>query len=576
MRKTIGLTLSLTLTIATLTAQYVSPGNGSNLTITNLVDLSSGVVTQQNGKYVVTNDITISDTDTLTLVTNDTILFSQGNKVTIKGTLICNPPQRIVFRALDTTQHFKGFSFENSEGSKLNNASIEFAGGNKISESEVTITNTVFYKNDNSHRSGAIDLIASSPTIKNCIFKENALCAISSGVNSLSSPTILNCTFYKNCTSNENRPQINLGTGGNDTIVIRKNTIIGESPRSGAIAIFSLSDNTPTKTVIDSNAISNNRYGINIQGKSIYYKITNNQIIDNNIETNPMQGGSGISLNGSVIGIISKNKITGNLWGITILNGAEPNIGEISPSNINEGRNHIYNNGNNNQTYNLYNNTNKLIKAQNNYWGTNDPEVAEQGIFHHPDNNTLGQVEYIPILIPSNNNEITQFSLSDGTHNAVGDINGDSIIVQFTSNIDLTNLIATYTVHDHAVVQVNDITQISGQTSNNFTTPVIYTVIAEDGTTRHYTVKVSIATSIKAQATTATISPNPISRTVTISNTTIIKSISIYGQYGNLVDTYLIGATQAHINFEHIEQGVYLLLIETDNNITTEKVIISR
>ncbi len=469
--------------------QYVTPGNNSSFTLTDLVNVSTGVVTGGDGHFLISNALTISATDTLKILTDDTVLVSATMRITVEGVLICNPPNLAVFRAQDTTAPFDGFRFNDSHNSLLQNASIEFAGGNKVIGSNMTINNCRFYKNSYSQASGAIDVFQCNPTISNCTFDQNQRCGVSSGTNASASPKILNCYFYKNSTKNTNRPQINLGSGSSDTVIIRGNTIIGEYPRVGGISAATLTGGQ-LKIVVDSNYIVGNRYGINMQGAGVDYVITNNDIIDNNLETNPNLGGSGISFSSGNSGMVSNNLITGNLWGITILNSAQPNIGEIEPSVVNIGKNHIYNNGNNGQTYNLYNNTSGPIKAQNNYWGTNDVDSVELGIFHYPDDSTLGLVDYLPIY--QIDNQMLSFELTDGSVSATGNIEGETITVQFNTTVNVENLTATFTVSDGATVFVNNEQQISGVSTQNFNDTVIYTVVAENLETRDYSVVVTI------------------------------------------------------------------------------------
>ncbi|HPW65702.1 MAG TPA: T9SS type A sorting domain-containing protein [Salinivirgaceae bacterium] len=478
--------------IFTLSAhgQYVTPGNNSSLTLTDLVNMSSGVVTGGNGHFLINNNLTIAATDTLKIITDDSVLVSATMLIEVQGVLICNPPNLAVFRAQDTAAPFKGFKFSDSHSSLLQNASIEFAGGNKVIGSNMTINNCRFYKNAYSQASAAVDIFQCNPIISNCVFDQNQRSAVATAANAVSSPKILNSYFYKNNTTNSNRPQINLGSGSTDTVVIRGNTIIGEYDKAGGISASTLVGGQLI-IIVDSNSIVNNRYGINMQGAGVNYTITNNNIIDNNLETNPNLGGSGISFSTSNTGMVSNNLITGNLWGITILNSAQPNLGQIEPTVVNVGKNHIYNNGNNGQTYNLYNNTPGPITAQNNYWGTNNADSAELGIFHYPDDNTLGLVNYLPIYQISNENQMLSFELTDNSVSATGTIEGQTITVHFETTVDIENLTAIFTVSDRATVFVNDELQISGVSTQNFSDTVIYTVVAENLETRDYAVIVT-------------------------------------------------------------------------------------
>ena len=65
------------------------------------------------------------------------------------------------------------------------------------------------------------------------------------------------------------------------------------------------------------------------------------------------------------------------------------------------GLNIIYGNGNTGVIYDLYNNTPDSIKAENNYWGTMNPDSVEAHIFHKPDNPALGFVDYLPLGLPT-------------------------------------------------------------------------------------------------------------------------------------------------------------------------------
>ena len=83
---------------------------------------------------------------------------------------------------------------------------------------------------------------------------------------------------------------------------------------------------------------------------------------------------------------------------------------------------------------------------------------------------------------------ITAFSL-DGTN---GVISGNNIAVTMPYGTNVTALIATFTTSGQSV-KVSSTAQTSGVTPNNFSSPVTYTVTAEDGSTQNYTVTVTVA-----------------------------------------------------------------------------------
>lgn len=92
---------------------------------------------------------------------------------------------------------------------------------------------------------------------------------------------------------------------------------------------------------------------------------------------------------------------------------------------------------------------------------------------------------------PGSSKDITSFSIVNPA--ATGVISGTNITVTVAGNTNLTSLIANFT-HTGLSVKIGNTVQTSGSTSNNFKYTVNYTVYAQDGTSKAYTVNV-IATS---------------------------------------------------------------------------------
>jgi parallel beta-helix repeat protein len=397
--KNLGLLIVLVFYLSPLFSQYATPGTGVDWELTDLVNNSSGVVTFQDGIYFFNDDIVISTLDTLKVLTDETIKIESGKLVTVSGILITDPPEAITFTAIDTTQNFLGLRFEESSASFLSNCTIEFGGGIKLIETDMVFEHCIIRKNNVENSTGAINLFHSSPIISNSEFYLNEGPAIMSGANSESSPHIYLNTISQNNTLNQNMPQINLGTSKeNDTIFIMGNSIQGFYDNAGGIAVSTLAGGN-LECVIEGNNIVGNRYGIAVYGNSISSVIEENTIIDNDIQGDPLLGGSGINFwgNESNVSLVSENTISGNLWGITIQGTAQPNLGQIEPDTVNIGKNLIFDNGNEGTVYDLYNNTTNDVFAENNYWGTYDLDTVEMYIFHQPDDPTLGFVDYLPI-----------------------------------------------------------------------------------------------------------------------------------------------------------------------------------
>jgi hypothetical protein len=106
---------------------------------------------------------------------------------------------------------------------------------------------------------------------------------------------------------------------------------------------------------------------------------------------------------------------------------------------------------------------------------------------------------------PSSAREITAYSFEAANNPALASdvdatIIGNSIALVVPFDTDVTALVATFATTGE-VVTVNGTRQASGSTPNDFTTPVSYRVTAEDGTTRDYTVDVTLASSAAKEIT---------------------------------------------------------------------------
>ena len=92
--------------------------------------------------------------------------------------------------------------------------------------------------------------------------------------------------------------------------------------------------------------------------------------------------------------------------------------------------------------------------------------------------------------------EMNTFSL--GTLSSPGDfvgtIVGKDIKVTVPYDTNVTDLVATFTITG-ASVEISLIEQTSGETPNDFSYPVVYTVVGDDGSKENYTVTVTVAPS---------------------------------------------------------------------------------
>ncbi len=377
-------------------AQYSTPGNNGSYTLNDLVAISAGAVTTDAGWFTFNESIIISSSDTLKIEEDTQLTIAVDKLWTIEGVLLATANDFVIMSTAGIG-NFEGIRFDNSSASILKNTMIEGCGGVKLVDSDMLIQNCQFMGFGQEYSTGAVNLFDSNPIIRECDFQNNAGAAISSGANSSSSPQIISNSIVNNVTTNSNTPQINLGiSDGINPIIIDSNYITGIHDNAGGIAVSTLVGGS-ANAVITNNYIANNRYGIAQIGSNISSIIAGNIIADNNIQNDPMLGGSGLNFYGGETNTatVTENAIFGNLWGVTIQLNAAPDLGDGTENS--PGKNRLYDNGNGGVTYALYNNTPNPINAIYNYWGTVDLGEAEDAIYHQPDDASLGLVSYEPM-----------------------------------------------------------------------------------------------------------------------------------------------------------------------------------
>ena len=101
-------------------------------------------------------------------------------------------------------------------------------------------------------------------------------------------------------------------------------------------------------------------------------------------------------------------------------------------------------------------------------------------------------MDFTPVSVA---NDILSFSFEEETGAATIDAENHTIEVEVGFTADITNLVANFTISDLATINLSGDNQESGVTINDFSAPVIYTVMAESGAGQDWTVTVtSVAT----------------------------------------------------------------------------------
>lgn len=373
-------------------AQWVSPGNGLTYYMDDLV-AEGAAIGEGGSQYLIVQDITISEGDIWLIEEDAEVSVALKNSfITIQGTM------RTSGRVNIDGDNASKIRFENAVRCNFENTTFRYLSGINIVESHVDFTDCAFISFDTGYTSAAVSMYNCDPEFHMCQFENNEGSAIGSAANGQSSPQIVGCVFRNNVTANTNYPQINLGPGNPDkSILINSCDVIGGGySMVGGISINDILQVSSTTAVISYNNVTGNRYGYNQQGYNIASNILHNVFANNDTETNPMNGGSGISIYGLNDGCTARlrhNTITENLWGITSIN-----INSIDMGNELEwGFNQIFKNSNSSGEYDLYNNSTCDITAIGNYWGTTNESEVEAHIYHQNDDASLGLVTFRPI-----------------------------------------------------------------------------------------------------------------------------------------------------------------------------------
>lgn len=396
-------------------AEYVTAGDGTVYSLESLSQIEGSGVAKDGMAFTLTDDVTVSEGDAFNVDAGATIKMASGVTLRIEGTANFEAPedQRVLITRADETAEPKGVYVQPVvDGTTFKNIDFEYAALRSFGEAGLVVDNCTFrYANGKLNSSGALALGVSGAcfTVTNCTFEYNTVPAIGGGANISCGLTIDNCKFVDNNTSNTNKPQINVTVGGDNEVKILNSTITGaERTKVGGISVGNMLSLGGTNNVLIENCtITKNRYGITGIGP-MSLVIRNNTLIDNKYDTNPMNGGSGMSLSQLTNSVVSGNYIESHLWGITLISVASANLGEVGNADS-PGNNVFKDNGNDGSVYDtahpydLYNNSTATVYAQNNIWSVPEQteEQIETVIFHQNDDSSLGQVIFMPAGDPA-------------------------------------------------------------------------------------------------------------------------------------------------------------------------------
>lgn len=403
--------IAATVITNTMAEDFKTAGNGTVWTMTMLSETEmSGVTKTDYNTFVMSDNVEIAEGDKFNIEDGITVMMNDNVRLTITGDADFRANARVLFTRNGETAEPYGIFMDNDRNvTYFTNIDFEYAGLKNFGTYGMEADNCTFRYHNAVSGTSALNMGTNGAEfrITDCTFTECSKSAVGGAANYMNPVTIENCTFTGNGTANVNMPQINLTTASN--VVIRNCKITGypEHNMVGGIVVSNLIGLTGTlNTLIEGNEIRDNRFGLAAYCEQTAI-IKDNIIVDNNHETNPNNGGSGINVYDpykTQTTTITGNYIEGNLWGITVIGGKSVNVGKIEDENAtdyNPGLNVFFNNGFGGTIYDLYNNSTNTVYAQGNYWksvATQDRESIETVIFHKNDNSTLGEVIFMPAL----------------------------------------------------------------------------------------------------------------------------------------------------------------------------------
>lgn len=176
-------------------------------------------------------------------------------------------------------------------------------------------------------------------------------------------------------------------------------------------------------------------------------------------------------------------------------------------------------------------------------------------------------------------NDFMFYSLISSSDSVVGTIDEDhkTVNVVLPAKTDLTSLKANFRNAVNSTITVNGLEQISGETVNDFSSPIVYEITSETGISENWTVNVSTSSNIEFYNNKFNIYPNPSTGIFILENKlnpkdNIIKA-DIIDITGQKIKTFKINNEDNIIDLSNLSKGIYFIEIKTAN-ITINKQLI--
>ncbi len=176
-------------------------------------------------------------------------------------------------------------------------------------------------------------------------------------------------------------------------------------------------------------------------------------------------------------------------------------------------------------------------------------------------------------------NNFMFYSLISTSDSIVGTINESlkTVNITFPSKTDLSSLTANFRNAVNSTITINGTEQISGETINDFTNPVIYEITSEKGITENWTVNVSTNSNIDFYNKKFNVYPNPSTGIFILENNNYRNSEKIDAKIinitGQTIKTISLNEKDNIIDLSKLKKGIYFLNFKI-NNVNVNKELI--
>ncbi len=140
-----------------------------------------------------------------------------------------------------------------------------------------------------------------------------------------------------------------------------------------------------------------------------------------------------------------------------------------------------------------------------------------------------------------------------------GVFNGTNVTCNLPSSVEKTNLVSEFTNSPYSYVKIQNNVQTSGVSYNDYTTPVTYTVVAQDGSTQNYIITVTggFVNVNKMESNKSIVYPNPNNGLVKMTGIEEGELIELYNSEGKLIS--LFNYKSQGVDIQNLNDGVYQL-----------------